>query len=103
MAATLLQLSVFAVTIIQLTSSQPTIISNCYRQHNETSSQPIIINNCCQQPNDDNDDSICAHIEGMLSEMQANISQLVTAVAEMQNNMSQIVGDCQQPINNDTG
>lgn len=101
MAATLLQLSVFAVTIIQLTSSQPTVINNCYRQHNETSTLPIVINNCYPQHTDDNDDSSCERIEGMLSEMQANISQLVAAVAQIQANMT-CQPDFEKPPNNVT-
>jgi len=74
MAVILLRLSLFVVTVIQLTSSQPTY-------------------DVIQKENDVNS---CGRIEQMLGQLQATVSQLVTANSQLQRDVAELkaaVGD----------
>jgi len=68
MSMMLLQLSVFIVAVIQLTSSQPTVTS--YQREND-------------------DGSCYARNEARLRQMQDSISQLVTAVTQLQTDVTE--------------
>jgi len=70
MALMLLQLSLFAATFIQLTSSQNIYI---YQQGDGT---------CVS--------SSCGRTEEMLSEIQGNITQLMTAVSQLQKDVDEL-------------
>jgi len=73
MALMLLQLSLFAATFIQLTSSQNIYI---YQQGDGT---------CVS--------SSCGRTEEMLSEIQGNITQLMTAVSQLQKDVDELKRD----------
>ena len=81
MAPMILQLDLFAALLIQLTSSQD-IYNNFYQHCDDVTSVS----------------SSSSRTEQMLSEIQANITELMTAVLQLQKDVAELK-DCSSKVN----